>query len=102
MRELGKELMSTSHPPITSPGAYGSTEAAGKTGMAQGGGGKMDGRRLPGQSQRQHGLSEEVQLVSWSRSMAMLRNSDFSLKVVFTWCCRDREGEARDGGNRKQ
>lgn len=32
----------------------------------------------------------------------MLRNSDFILKAVFTRCCKDREGGARDGENRKQ
>ena len=38
----------------------------------------------------------------WSRSTVMLKNSDFILKAMFTRCCKDREGGARDGESRKQ
>ena len=34
--------------------------------------------------------------------MVMLKNSDFILKAMFTQRCKDREGGARDGENRKQ
>ena len=70
--------------------------------MALGGSGEEDRRGCPGQSQRRHGISEEAQVVLWSRSTVMLRNSDFILKAMFTRCCKDREGGARDGENRKQ
>lgn len=94
--------MSISHPPTIISGGYGRTEAAGKTGVGLGGGGEEDRRGYPGQSQRQHGIFEEAQVVLWSRSTVMLKNSDFILKAMFTRCCKDREGGARDGESRKQ
>lgn len=84
VREPGKGPVSISHRLTTTPRGYGSTETAGKAGMALGGGWERNGRGYPGQSQRQHGIFEEVQVVPWSRSMAMLRNSNFTLKAKFT------------------
>lgn len=58
--------------------------------------------RVSRPKQRQHGTFEEVQAVRWRRSRAVSRNSDFTLKAVFTWCRKDREGGARDDRNRNQ